>query len=87
MNVENSVIAGLQKRQPKPKPNRMGSETQRAQGSPNKKPIPLPSHLAPKQKQPIAQTQPEQPKSNKMLYVIGGVALLGVIGFLFLRKK
>jgi LPXTG-motif cell wall-anchored protein len=87
MNVENSVIAGLQKSQPKPKPNRMGSETQQSQRSPNKKPIPLPSHLAPKQKQPIAQTQPEKPKSNKMLYVIGGVALLGVIGFLFLRKK
>lgn len=87
MSVEKSVIGDLQKRQPKPKPNRMGSETQQAKRSANPKRKPLPPHLAPKEKQPITQTQPEQPKSNKMLYAIGGVALLGIIGYLVLRKK
>ena len=91
MSVEKSVIGDLQKRQPKPKPNRMGSETQRAKRFANPKMKPLPPYVAKKQgvaaTQPVQPVQPEQPKSNKMLYVIGGVALLGIIGYLVLRKK
>ena len=90
MSVEDSVIGRLSKRQSEPKPSRGGS--QRQVGKARKvKTTPLPAHLGKKQgvaaAQALAVTQPEQPKSNKMLYAIGGVALLGVIGYLVLRKK
>jgi hypothetical protein len=90
MSVEDSVIGRLPKRQSEPKPSRGGS--QRQQGKARRpKTTPLPAHLGKKQgvaaAQALAVTQPEQPKSNKMLYAIGGVALLGVIGYLVLRKK
>ena len=90
MSVEDSVIGRLSKRQSEPKQSRGGS--QRQVGKARKvKTTPLPAHLGKKQgvaaAQALAVTQPEQPKSNKMLYAIGGVALLGVIGYLVLRKK
>jgi hypothetical protein len=90
MSVEDSVIGRLPKRQSEPKPSRGGSQRQEGKAR-RPKTTPLPAHLGKKQgvaaAQALAVTQPEQPKSNKMLYAIGGVALLGVIGYLVLRKK
>lgn len=49
------------------------------------KTTPLPEGL-PRKQGVAATTQQEQPKDNKMLYIVGGVAALALVGFLFFRK-
>jgi hypothetical protein len=63
----------------RPKPNR---ERQFDVSNPKIQPFP-PSALG----KQGSNANSEQPKSNKMLYVVGGVAILGIVAFIIYKRK
>jgi hypothetical protein len=63
----------------RPKPN-----TTRRFDTSNPKLLPLPPSALNKQG---SSASIEQPKNNKMLYIVGGVAVLGIVAFIIYKRK
>jgi len=95
ISTENSEIARNQRRRPQPKMRSQASTSSqtetRMQGGRSTPPrrkvetTPLPPYLSPKQG--VMANKEQSTSNNKMLYIVGGVAALGLIGFLIFRKK
>ena len=74
------------RRRPTPKRTTQGAPQGRTGGRQRPPLTPLPEGLTPKQGV-MANKTDDKPKSNTLLYVVGGVAVLGILGFIFLRNK
>jgi hypothetical protein len=82
----------LRKRQSEPK-RRTAKPTPKMRSKPNRtrrfdtsnpKLLPLPPSALNKQG---SSASIEQPKNNKMLYIVGGVAVLGIVAFIIYKRK
>ena len=89
IDTENSAIARYSRQRPKPKRSSVPQGTsRRSSQEPSRQPkrpktTPLPEGLATKQ----GVNASDSTKSNKMLWIAGGVVAVGLVAFLILRKK